>query len=80
MDEKIALLSDHLPSFLVDNKGMYSILSRGIHALSEQECLQYFEPVRIGVELILDEKIERENKRRKIEQATKVLSDIRGQL
>src|SRR5690606_5855402 len=31
MDGKIDLLHSYLPSFLVENKGMYSILSLGIH-------------------------------------------------
>lgn len=31
MDEKIALLEHNLPAFLTENKGIYSILSKGIH-------------------------------------------------
>ncbi len=37
---------------------MYSILSKGIHELSEEECLQYFKLMKIGIELILDEQLE----------------------
>jgi hypothetical protein len=62
MDEKISLLKDYLPSFLVENKKIYSILSTGIHELSEETCLKYFTPVKIGVEQILDEKIEKAEK------------------
>lgn len=55
MDDKMLALKGHLPDFLVENRGMYSILSRGIHDLSEQDCLAFFAPVRAGIELILDE-------------------------
>ncbi len=80
MDEKVGLLGNHLPPFLVDNRGLYAILSKGIHELREQECLQYFETVRLAIELILDEQLERETRRKKIEQATRALSDIQGKL
>jgi hypothetical protein len=80
MDEKIILLREKLPSFLVENSSLYSILSKGIHALTEEECLEYFGPVRIAIELILDEKIEQEKKISKIEAAKKALSDIKSKL
>jgi hypothetical protein len=55
MDEKIQLLHLRLPPFLVENRLLYSILSKGIHELSEEECRQHFDAVRVGIELILDE-------------------------
>jgi hypothetical protein len=57
MDEKIKMVSDYLPEFLVENRKLYGILSKGIHDLAEEECLKYFETVKIGIEQILDEKI-----------------------
>ena len=80
MDAKILILKDYLPVFLVENRGLYGILSKGVHSLSEQECLQYFSPVRVAIELILDEKMEREKKRSKIEMAKKAISDIKNKL
>ena len=65
MNEKILLLKDQLPSFLVENREMYSILSKGIHDLSETECLKYFPVIRTGIELILDEELERKARREK---------------
>lgn len=59
MNEKISLLQDHLPNFLVENRILYSILSKGIHELSEVECREAFPAVRIAIELILDEKIKK---------------------
>lgn len=78
MDEKIVLLKNHLPQTLVGNAGMYTILSRGIHALSEDDCLKYFDTIRLGIELILDEKIEREERQKKLKRVADELSRIRG--
>jgi hypothetical protein len=71
MPEKIALLASHLPSFLVENKSLYGILSKGIHDLSEDECLQFFLITQLGIELILEERIATKEKNERIEQATK---------
>lgn len=66
MSERIMSLKSHLPTFLVEHPGMYSLLSKGIHELSEEECLKHFETLRIGIELILDERIEQRERARKI--------------
>ena len=80
MDEKIVLLKDYLPDFLVKNSFIYSILSKGIHQLSEAECLKHFDAVRLGIELILDEKLERLNREAKIREAEKSISEIYSKL
>ena len=54
-DVKIAKLSNHLPLVLVKNKNVYGILSKGVHELSEDECLRMFPFIKAGIELILDE-------------------------
>lgn len=76
MAERIGLLKDYLPEFLVQNRTLYSILSLGIHSLKEEECLAYFDTVKVGIELILDEKMEQYNKQRKMEEATKKIAGI----
>ncbi|MDQ1593260.1 MAG: hypothetical protein QOG71_3887 [Pyrinomonadaceae bacterium] len=80
MDEKIVLLKGYLPQVLIDNAGIYSILSKGIHSLSEDECLTYFNTVKVGIELILDEKIEREERQRKLANVANEISRIKGSL
>lgn len=77
MDEKIKMLSSHLPSFLVENKTMYSILSKGIHELDEKTCLAHFDTLRVGIEIILDEKLDELRKKEKIEEAKKKLSQVK---
>lgn len=76
MNEKIEILSAELPDFLVENKSMYSILSKGIHELSENDCLKAFPIIKIGIEIILDEKIEKLNKEKKLAEAKKALSEL----
>ncbi|QNU62046.1 short-chain dehydrogenase [Vreelandella titanicae] len=76
MSEKIELLSDELPEFLVENKSIYSILSKGIHELSEQECLTAFPAMKVGIELILDEKLEIIEKKIKLQEAKKAIASL----
>jgi len=80
MDKKIELLKTELPKFLVLNKELYSILSLGIHELSEDNCLEYFPTVRLAVELILDEKFEEKIREDKIKLASKSISKLHGDL
>jgi len=66
MDDKIDLLKNHLPEILVDNKRVYNILSLGIHELSEKACLAFFDVLKQGIILILEDeaKLRREAKKR----------------
>lgn len=80
MNEKIELLAGYLPDFLVDNRGLYRILSLGIHELTEEECLKHFQVVRTGIELILDEKLVAVRRAKKIIQATKDVARVHGTL
>ena len=68
MDEKISLIKSELPPFIVEQRNIYGIISKGIHQLSEEECLAMFDVMRISIELILDEKLEQYNKEKKIKQ------------
>ncbi len=63
---KINLAKDKLPNFLVENKKIYSVLSKGIHELDENECKEYFPILRSGIEIILDEVIKRNEHENKI--------------
>ncbi len=80
MSEKIELLKNNLPSFLVENKTLYGILSIGIHSLKEEDCLAHFETVKLGIELILDEKVDQFRKLQKIEEAKKKISSLTQQI
>lgn len=69
--EKIRLSKDKLPSFLVENTKIYSILSKGIHELDEEECKSFFPILRTAIEIVLDEEIEQKEKEKK----NKLISD-----
>lgn len=79
MAERIEVLSDHLPPFLVEHKTIYGILSKGLHELTEQECLAHFEPLKVGIELILEERLERKEKDEKIRRASEAIQKITSQ-
>lgn len=80
MDDRIDLLAAYLPSFLVETKGMYSILSLGIHELDEQTCLYHFDTVKVAIEIILDEKLDELRKKEKIEAVKKKLDKAKGEV
>jgi hypothetical protein len=73
-------LKTHLPELLVSNTAIYAILSKGTHSLSEHECIEYFDTLKVGIELILDEKIEIEHKERHREILTGEISRIQNKL
>jgi len=60
--EKIDILKNYLPKILVDNKNIYAIISKGIHELSENECIEMFPFIRTGIEVILDDLIAEKEK------------------
>ena len=76
MDEKLYTLRDYLPHFIVENRAVYGILSKGVHELSEDECLAYFDCMRSSIELILDERIEQMQKKKKEERVKKSINEI----
>ncbi len=78
MDEKIGILEDHLPKFLVENRSLYGILSVGVHELSEEECLAAFPAVRLAIELILDDLLEEHERQEKLKSAANSLSSLQN--
>ena len=54
-ESKIRLLKDYLPKMLVDNAYTYGIISKGLHELTEDECITYFPALLKGIELILEQ-------------------------
>src|SRR3989338_2436633 len=80
MEDKVELLKSYLPSQLVEMKSVYSILSKGVHQLSENECLAYFEPLKLSIELILDQKIEMDLKRQRDERVKEGIQNINTKL
>ena len=80
MDNKLKMLEDYLPDVLKDNKPLYGVLSKGIHELSEEDCLKYFSIVRQIIELILDEFEFNRQKELKKKETRNKLAAIAGEL
>ena len=80
MDEKIKMLNGFLPQFIVENYSIYGILSKGIHELSEEECLGYFDCMRRSIEFILDERLVMKERSKNEEMVKKTIDKIASDL
>ena len=75
-DEKINIVSDYLPRFLVENKKIYGIVSKGIHELNEEDCINSFDIIEKSIELILDERLAEQEKAEKMKSLSKELNEL----
>jgi hypothetical protein len=78
IEGKIGLLKDYLPEVVVKYKKIYNILSKGIHELEEQECLEYFPIIKNAIVSILEKDyltLENEIQQKDLEKNIKGLVD-----
>jgi hypothetical protein len=80
MDEKIQTLKDYLPTYLVENRKIYGLLSKGIHELDEEICLKIFPIVKVGIEFILDEKTEKAERERKKKETASLIDSLSAEI
>lgn len=68
-DQKIKALECYLPRFFVDNRlTLYSVVSKAIHELTENECIRLFPLLYKSIETIVSKRnVEREEKEREKE-------------
>ena len=78
MEERIDALRDHLPDFLVENRKIYSILSKGMHELTEEDCAEAFSSIELGIKLILDEEIAMKRKAAKVARVSGDLAKLQA--
>ncbi|MBA1238217.1 short-chain dehydrogenase [Pseudomonas kunmingensis] len=78
MADRIVMLERFLPPFLVENRALYSVLSVGVHTLSEEECLAAFPAVRLAIELILDGLLEERERQTKLRSAAQSIAALKG--
>lgn len=76
MEDKVNLLKQFLPGQLIEMKSIYYVLSKGVHELSEQECLKHFPALKLSIELILEQKIEMEIKTKRDEEVKRQIENI----
>ena len=79
--EKIQTLKQYLPPTMAKLTPLYGILSKGIHELTEEECLAYFDTMKLAIELILRQKLQQKQEQdeetetiRRLQLATQQLS------
>ena len=77
---KVQSLHMYLPTFIVEHSSIYGILSKGIHELSEDECLEYFDTMRASIEMILDQRIALREKQKKEDEVMKEIGAITSKL
>jgi hypothetical protein len=65
MEDRINILKGDLPPTLVELKILWPILSKGIHELSEEDCLKYFPSLKTAIEMILFQEIKKRNESKK---------------
>ena len=79
--DKIKMIKDELPETIVDNPVLYGIISKGVHELSEEECIEYFPVMKDSILLILNQwekkRKEIETKKRLNASISKIASEIR---
>lgn len=80
VDEKIEALKTVLPPALVKNRATYSILSSGIHALSEEECRIYYPVVKAAIIQILEQDFEARERQRVEQELEAAIAEIQGKI
>ena len=80
MEDKIKLLKSYLPNVIVENAGIYAILSVGIHELSEEQCLKYFPVVDDGIQFMLDDYLEKMSRKKREAGFAKDIAKIKGEV
>jgi len=76
--ERITLLQRYLPPRLVQAVSLYGILSKGIHELTEAECLDLFDPVMQAIHYILSERREKKEFEKTIRQLNQKRAEHQG--
>ena len=80
MKEKVLLLKEFLPEFIVQHPEMYSILSLGVHELTEDECLKYFEALKSAILVIAEDRSHKIQREKRLKTASQAISDIADKL
>lgn len=70
--DRIKMLKAHLPNRLVESTKLYGILSKGVHELSEEECLSHFDIVQKAILMILSERHEEREYRQLVKKLDQV--------
>lgn len=78
MVNKVMALEGFLPSDLVQHPRLYGFLSQGLHGRSEEDCLKLFPMLRLAIEFILDQKLEKLNAKQRRKELEKLLNSTQA--
>ncbi len=78
--EKIEILKEYLPDYLSENKHIYSVLSKGVHSLTEEDCNKYFNIVENSIYIIIEEELELQEKEKRRKTTEKLLNGINSEI
>lgn len=76
VQDRIKMLSGYLPELLVKNGVIYGIISKGIHELTEEQCISFFPVLRDAIIMILEQREEKRKKKLIEQNLSKSLSSI----
>lgn len=79
-DDRIRMLRGHLPEFMAEHPELYSILSKGVHELTEEECARELPMLRQAIELIMEDRVTEQRRRKQREAASKLVAQRHNDL
>lgn len=74
------MLRGHLPEFMAEHPELYSILSKGVHELTEEECARELPMLRQAIELIMEDRVTEQRRRKQREAASKLVAQRHNDL
>ncbi len=80
MEDRIDYLKEQLPSTVVRQRKVFSILSKGIHEMEEEECLKYFPIIKESIESMLQEHLNKKMTEKRNEKVTKEINKLHQNL
>jgi hypothetical protein len=73
-------MREQVPQFVYENRHVYGVISKGIHELSEEECLDMFPFIRATIVEMLTDANAADERERAREQVAKSLAAVRDKL
>ena len=80
LEEKILKLRGHLPEFVIANRGIYGIISKGLHELSEEECRAAYPTIEESVLMMLDQVRDERRRAERQKKLTESIAALKGSL
>lgn len=80
MKEKVSMLKNFLPLFIIQHPELYSILSRGIHELTEKQCLDSFEALKEAILVIAQERLHDLQRKKRYSEASRAIKSVSNKI